>query len=829
MSYLARKQQDREVLNRDLLVELAKENGLRITNTWFKKPIEKLITFKIPGTEDLKVIDATKFATTDHILCRNAQKHMILDVESDTSTAFPSDHYPLTCTIKVKVFRNKKRAKGRIKYAAPSNEEISMFNDLFRGEMAGKINESPVSIDKEVDFIKNSIHEAKEKAFKKVDQQINKPYITEATMQLRRDRQAARDKQDGETEKLLHKKVRNAVRADKRKYWAELLNNEDWKEVKQTKKGFMPKYTRLKHENGVVATSEERPDILADYFEKVQWGKVKSCDTRRLHDNVKEFRTNKLFEETADIKTGDYSMKEIKTALKKMKKNKAPGPDEIPVDLIKCMDEGNLQIILEMINKWRRAGALPESLTQADVVTIFKKGDVENPGNYRPIALLQSLYKIHAALLRNRLIAGLDHRISKNQYGFRAKKSTTQPLFVARRLIDIAEASGDSLYLVFLDWAKAFDTIDHQELLRAVERFNIPEETRKELSTLYETVHFRIKDTEGISTEREQKTGIRQGCPLSPYLFTILMSAMFMDIHNEVGDKCWSDAAADAGSTELLYADDTLLISSQAKQVNLLIKTIEKHSDRYGMNLNRDKCECFALNPDSKNVVKFADNTPLKIATHANYLGGHLQANGASKPEVESRIAKAAHIFGKLKPLWKDSACGKKWKLRVFEAVVMAVLCYGLDSIVLTKALRDRLDYFQAKCIRHILKVQAAYYSKISNKRILDEASSLLHGVEGKIKAVSKTIGDRAITLLGHIVRADDGDQMKQIAIDAEYRRVERDKRRVGRPRFFWLQLTMDRAHKSIRKRKGFAPPHYFDINNPEHRNLIANAALGRE
>ena len=70
---------------------------------------------------------------------------------------------------------------------------------------------------------------------------------------------------------------------------------------------------------------------------------------------------------------------------------------------------------------------------------------------------------------------------------------------------------------------------------------------------------------------------------------------------------------------------------------------------------------------------------------------------------------------------------------------------------------------------------------------------------------------------------------MKQIAIDAEYRRVERDKRRVGRPRFFWLQLTMDRAHKSIRKRKGLAPPHNFDMNNSEHRNLIACTAMHRE
>ena len=94
---------------------------------------------------------------------------------------------------------------------------------------------------------------------------------------------------------------------------------------------------------------------------------------------------------------------------------------------------------------------LPDELELAQVVTLYKKGNVEDPSNYRPISLLQSLYKIYVSVIRNRMIEGIDERILSNQYGFRAKKSTAQPLFIARRLIDIAEASGDKLILVFLD------------------------------------------------------------------------------------------------------------------------------------------------------------------------------------------------------------------------------------------------------------------------------------------------------------------------------------------------------------------------------------------
>ena len=98
-----------------------------------------------------------------------------------------------------------------------------------------------------------------------------------------------------------------------------------------------------------------------------------------------------------------------------------------------------------MINTWKIQ--LPDELAVANIVTIFKKGNVEDPNNYRPIALVQSLCKLQAAILRNKLIDAIDSRIDKVQYGFRARRSTTQPYFVAKRAVDIAGASGDRLLL----------------------------------------------------------------------------------------------------------------------------------------------------------------------------------------------------------------------------------------------------------------------------------------------------------------------------------------------------------------------------------------------
>ena len=89
----------------------------------------------------------------------------------------------------------------------------------------------------------------------------------------------------------------------------------------------------------------------------------------------------------------------------------------------------------------------------------------------------------------------------------------------------------EELYIIFLDWEKAFD---QPEMINAVLHMNVPQQTVEKLKRIYENIQFCIRDSEGLSTERDQRTGIRQGCPLSPYLFIILMAAMFLDVHAEV-------------------------------------------------------------------------------------------------------------------------------------------------------------------------------------------------------------------------------------------------------------------------------------------------------
>ena len=97
---------------------------------------------------------------------------------------------------------------------------------------------------------------------------------------------------------------------------------------------------------------------------------------------------------------------------------------------------------------------MPDEMGLAKLVTLYKKGNVLDPANYRPISLLNTLYNIYASILQKRLANGIEDRIWETQFGFRKKKSTSQPLFITRRLQDQAEITGNKLFLIFLDWEK---------------------------------------------------------------------------------------------------------------------------------------------------------------------------------------------------------------------------------------------------------------------------------------------------------------------------------------------------------------------------------------
>ena len=116
----------------------------------------------------------------------------------------------------------------------------------------------------------------------------------------------------------------------------------------------------------------------------------------------------------------------------------------------------------------------PTPGNEAFTASIYKgKGSDSDPANYRPISLLNTFYKLYAAMLRQTLLASHDDHLWTTQYGFGARRSTSDPLFILRRALDLSIRTGTPLCLLFLDWKMALDKVDHKAMSIALQRLGV--------------------------------------------------------------------------------------------------------------------------------------------------------------------------------------------------------------------------------------------------------------------------------------------------------------------------------------------------------------------
>ena len=157
------------------------------------------------------------------------------------------------------------------------------------------------------------------------------------------------------------------------------------------------------------------------------------------------------------------------------------------------------------------------------------------------------------------------------------------------------------------------------------------------------------------------------------------------------------------------------------------------------------------------------------------YLGSSLSSDGRVASEVGRRIGQAKADFDALRKVWSHSRLAVDRKLRIYDACVVSKLVYGLHTATLNKTERCRLDGFHARCLRRILRIQHAFYSRVSNKTVLSLANSM---------ALSTRILQRQLLYLGDIARRDHEDPVRcSVFLPGSLDTIPSGARKQGRPR----------------------------------------------
>ena len=282
---------------------------------------------------------------------------------------------------------------------------------------------------------------------------------------------------------------------------------------------------------------------------------------------------------------------ELDRAQQKANSNKAPGPDGLPIEFYRTFWEYIKQDLLDMYNCNFDNGAMSDSQQTAILKLLFKKGDATLLTNWRPISLLNTDYKLLAAIMAARLKAVLSTVIHVDQTCGVPERTIYENIFRLRDMCYHAIITNSDLILINLDQEKAFDSVDRQFLIRVLQQMNFGPSFINWINVLYANTTCRVINNGWSSDTIFLRRGVRQGCPLSPLLYVVFVEVLAIAIRNNSLIQGIKIPGLRQESKITLYADDATLTLVNDFSVIKSFDVIDRFTKASGGKLNMTKTE----------------------------------------------------------------------------------------------------------------------------------------------------------------------------------------------------------------------------------------------
>ena len=243
------------------------------------------------------------------------------------------------------------------------------------------------------------------------------------------------------------------------------------------------------------------------------------------------------------------------------------------------------------------------------------------------------------------------------------------------------------------------------------------------------------------------------------------------------------------GLDAVLYADDTLLMGVSGEALQRYLDTVARVGSRFGLELHWDKFQYIQVRSNIQ--LQKPDGERMEEKNSMLYLGATVSADGSIKTELAKRLGMAWSEFNKLAKLWKHASLHRTKKSEILQQAISTKLLIALSAAWLNVAELRRLDGFQSRCLRSILGIRPAYYSRVSNKEVLHQAGQ---------QPYSRHLLKQQLVMFGRVGRLPNEDPLRKLtfcpnSLDAACNRYVR---RVGRPRNEWASELAEAATQIV-------------------------------
>lgn len=426
--------------------------------------------------------------------------------------------------------------------------------------------------------------------------------------------------------------------------------------------------------NGEISNDEKIiSNNFINYFSEIGEklaNKIKNDNHNDYNNNLTE--TLPTYSNSIYLKRTNYN--EITNLIESLKPRKSPGFDNITSEILKTIKCFISKPLAHLINIILETGECPKAFKIGIIKPIYKNGDKKEIQNYRPITLISSLGKIFEKVLKDRIESYLKKQnyLSDKQFGFQYNKSTNDAICYLTNNIYQSMDKSKPCICIFLDLAKAFDTVSHKLLIHKLEKIGFRDNVLKLIKSYLENRPQYVKIGNTLSNSKIYKYGVPQGSILGPLFFNIYLNDLF-------NLKCIGKLHSFADDTVIFYdAIDWKTLQQTIKTDFLIIKN---WFDNNLLTINFKKTNYLPITSYSNNLPKFknieiTNNIQITEANNVKYLGIIIDKHLKWNLQIEYVINKLRCMLSKFKYL--KNILNKNYLNMLYFSLIQSHLNYGI-------------------------------------------------------------------------------------------------------------------------------------------------------